>query len=54
MRKRAADLDRSIADPHKRLLAYAQLFQDTYNNIFLMKCARCHQVSRPNSAAGGV
>ena len=26
------NLDRSIADPHKRLLAYAQLFQDTYNN----------------------
>ena len=26
------NLDRSIAEPRKRLLAYAQLFQETYNN----------------------
>ncbi|MEI7784440.1 MAG: TetR/AcrR family transcriptional regulator [Betaproteobacteria bacterium] len=27
-----ANLDRSIGEPAKRLLAYAQLFQETYNN----------------------
>ncbi len=27
--------------------SYSQEMQDTYKNIFLVKCQRCHQVSRP-------
>src|ERR1043166_5610183 len=27
--------------------SYPQELQDTYKNIFLVKCQRCHQASRP-------